>query len=119
MFQFNESQIESFGSNLLDRYIVETVQHLRKRFPAECEERSKDDLSAMVEKARSDGKEWRIISGYDVRRLSECYLIYGDDFACTDETAWARHILRRDDLSGRDKMTAVAQAEAFNLGGVS
>jgi len=119
VFQFNENQVESFGANLLDRYIAETVQHLRKRFPAECAERSKDGLGAMVEKARSDGKAWKVTSGYDVRRLSECYLIYGDDFARTDETAWARHILRRDDLSGRDKMTAVAQAEAFNLGGVS
>lgn len=114
---FSETQVESFGSDLLDRYISETIQHLRQRFPAECEERSDDDLSALVEKARLDGANWKVTSGYDVRRLSECYLIYGDDFAQTDETTWARHILRRDDLTGRDKMTAIAQTEAFNLGG--
>lgn len=117
MLRFEETQVKSLETSQFDRFVLETVAHLRTRLPEACEGKDDAELDGLVRAAHRDGKGWKVTSAYDVRRLSECYLLYGTDFGRTDETGWARRILRRDDLDGRRKMTAISQQEAFETGG--
>lgn len=96
-------------------FVARTCRHLKSRFPAKTEDRHVDDLRNVVEQAIERGKTHDVRSEYDVTRLSECLLLYGLDFAQSEQTAWALRILKHEDLSGRDKMTAIANYEVFEL----
>jgi hypothetical protein len=114
MLAFDQSQTDAFAQAHFETFVSNTVGHLVQRFPKETAQLDRDELASLVRHAVEDGRTWGITSAYDVRRFAECLVIYGTDFAKTSTTTWARHILRRDDLSGREKMTTIATYQAFN-----
>jgi len=115
MIKFNNSQLEAFRSQRLDSFVQNTIVHLRSKFFGEAEKLSNDELDALIRKARERGERYAVTSAYDVRRLSECLLLYGDDFCESAETDWAGNILARENTSGREKMTAISDYEVFVL----
>jgi hypothetical protein len=114
LFVIGNDQLEKIRSIQFQSFVQRTIRHLRERFPNRCEAMDDGALETLIQLASAKGEEWNVTSAYDIERLSECFLNHGADFAATEETAWARAILRRDDLSGRDKLTAIAFEEAFN-----
>lgn len=113
MFKIDPAQLDALRAERLSTFIEQTVMHLQTRFPKEAGEQSDESLRALVRLSIDRGRPHGVTSAYDVERLSECLLLYGTDFSLSDETRWARDILGRDDLSGREKLTAISNYEIF------
>ena len=111
----SEAQLRAFGTGKLNTFVPDAAQRLRQNFPEEAARYADKDLEGLVHTAFVEGKQYEVVMESDVERLAECMLIYGTDFGKSKDTSWARHILRRDDLSSREKMDGIANYEAFNL----
>ncbi|OWU70133.1 hypothetical protein ATO2_06055 [Roseovarius sp. 22II1-1F6A] len=116
MLKLSDRQRAALASDRMAQFHERGVAHLRGRYPRETAQSTDADLRTLLDAAITRGKPWRVTSEFDVLRLSECLLLHGPDFAVTEAFTWARHILRRDDMTGRQKMTAIADYEAFHAG---
>lgn len=111
LISFGAAQMDGIRAARLEAFVAQTVEHLRSRFPDAGLDATQ--LGAVVHRALALGARHGVTSAYDLRRLAECVLEHGPEFPETERTAWARRILRRDDLDGRRKMDAIAAHETF------
>lgn len=119
MLSVSAEQLEQLGRRTADGFIKQTREHLRETFSKETADSDDRALEALVERAMERGPDHDVTSEYDLTRFSECLVLYGLEFGETAETRWAQDILTRDDLSGRDKMSAISDYETFELRSVS
>lgn len=115
MIEPTAEQIEALRKPRLRDWQHETAQELRQRFPDHAGAGPPEATGALVARAVEVGPSYGVTSGYDVRRLAECLLLYGPAFPEGEHDAWAKRILRRDDLGGREKMDAISEYETFAL----
>ena len=115
MLVITEAQLKAVGAGKLKTFVPAAAQRLRQNFPEEAAKYADEDLEGLIHTVYTEGKQYGVVMESDVERLAECFLIYGPEFGKSEETSWARYILRRDDLSSTEKMDGIANYEAFNL----
>jgi hypothetical protein len=73
-------------------------QHARTFWPGQCDDLGEDGLNARVQLAIDRAAQFGIEAERDVARFLDLLFVWGDDFAESEPTAWARDILEDETL---------------------
>ena len=104
--------------HVLERYMLEGFirrlsARLREEFPRETAALTPAELRTFIENAIAKAETYDVKDEADVERYLEFAARYGPDFDVEQRTAWAGAVLRRDDLSGTEKMNTLDDHELF------
>jgi len=114
MLKFTNSQIAEISI----RMFGERVQtHLRSCFPQVLAEQH--DLNVNVESLVvlwiTEALGFGVVNEPDVEFYVQCKVLFGRDFASSEDTRWAAAILQRRDLDGESKMDLIDEYMLFGL----
>jgi hypothetical protein len=92
-------------------------KHLLHAFPKQASALGSGGLKALVKSGIARAATYDVMLEPDVRRYLELALCYGADFDTALKSKWAGEILKRDDLTGSEKINELDSYELFELGG--
>ena len=121
MFRIAKEQLQALSAAVEQSFISRTVHHLRDGFPSELEAHGLRGpaLEALVEWGVAEAAAFGITQEDDVRLYLECMLLFSPRFSSDPRLPWATEILRREDLSGTDKMDIIHDYLVFGGEGVT
>ncbi|MHC4609602.1 MAG: hypothetical protein ACYS7M_04575 [Planctomycetota bacterium] len=88
------------------------LKHLHSGFAEECESSSDDELRGLIRAGVELAPKHGINVPFDVARLIEYLVCYGEDCATRRRTRWIGEILGRADLDGTAKMDTLDAEDA-------
>jgi len=114
MLTIRKAQMQAFENAQVERFLKELASHLRSTFSDHFSNYSNDDLLAFARNCCAWASGFDIDTEYDVRRFAEFVASYGPNLA--DDHVWIGSTLRRDDISGEEKMNILDNIEVQIIG---
>jgi hypothetical protein len=112
-FLVRRTQIDALERYMLEGFILRMSARLRDEFPRDTAALAPAELRTVIENAIAKAETYGVTDEADVERYLEFAARYGADFDVAQQTAWAGEVLRRDDLSGTEKMNTLDDHELF------
>jgi hypothetical protein len=114
MFKISQTQIQAFEKAATERFINALASHLRLIFNDKFKNYTKNELLEFAWCCYDEANIYGIDTEYDVRRFAEFVAIYGRRM--TEDNLWIGQTLKRDDISGKDKMDILDNLEVQFVG---
>jgi len=114
MLTIRQAQMQALEKAQVERFINELANHLHLAFSARFSNYSKDEMVTLSRNCCTWASDYGIDTEYDARRFAEFVASYGPDMA--DDHAWIGQTLRRDDISGEEKMNILDNVEVQFIG---
>ena len=110
MLRITKAQMEDFSNTMEKSFMERTLHHLRSQFSEalklyDLQEQTR--LEAFVRHGLDDAESFGVIHEQDVRLYLECQLLFHPRFAHDPALPHAAETLRRQDLSGTEKMDLI------------
>ncbi len=113
MLSIRPEQDKVLQDYMFAQFRANMLRHLRSRFSSQTAGVTEPELVDLIVRGCAAAKRYNILGKEDIRRFLECLVVHGANFAETKD--WARSLLLRNDLSGREKMDQIANYEVFSL----
>lgn len=117
MFRLSSEQLKTLSSHAQDDFLKRTANHLLDNFSAELARHAlpSGQVEDFVQRGVEEAKSFGVEREEDVRLYVECMLVIHPRFASSQDTPWYGEILRREELSGTDKMNRVHDQLIFGF----
>src|SRR5579871_4593397 len=86
-------QMETLSGASVDTFESRMTAHLRRCFPAKCEEMKEDGVHAVIQYGIERARGYGITAERDVCRYIDVMMVYGRDFDRDPALPWAGAIL--------------------------
>ena len=106
-----------FSQQLCEQFEKRMVVHIRKKFPEKCSDVSDEKMLNFVKDNQEKAGNYGITSQNDIRCFLEYAMIYGADMDVNEVTSWIGNVLRRNDLTGSNKMSLLDELELEQVRG--
>lgn len=100
MLNIRPDQQEALEQTSEERFRAERRAHAARFWPDECAALGAEGVEARIQRALDDCAEHGITIERDVARYVDLLFVWGDDFAISRKTPWARGILEDSTLDG-------------------
>lgn len=113
--RLTREQLDAFGRYNEDAFVGRTAAYLRERFPELLRTRgvAADRVELFVRESMARAAAYQVVCDADIRWYCECRLELGMAFDRDGKLAWPSEILKRNDLSGSQKMDLLAERMAW------
>ncbi|HYO55259.1 hypothetical protein [Archangium sp.] len=117
MFRLSKEQLQALSLHLQDDFLKRTASHLLANFPAELAKHGlqSNQLEQLIQRGVNEAESFGVVHEHDVRLYIECMVVLHPRFAWAQDTPWFGEVLRREDLSGTEKMDMVHDQLVFGL----
>jgi hypothetical protein len=103
IIELQRAQMQTMASHCCNHFERRLLQHLRKSFPDETQEKSDKMLFERTRHAVRKAGKYGIEMESDVVRFVDLTFLLGADFDSSPETPWASEILNDKTLTGSQK----------------
>lgn len=111
MFVIRQEHLDAFAESYKETFEDQMVQHLRVKFPAQCEELGEPKTRQRIGDGIERSRRYEIRSQADVARFIRFMFTLGPEFDTARKTRWVIPILEDSDASASDRLDRI-RAEA-------
>jgi hypothetical protein len=104
MLTIRPEQMNVMSEQLLQKFQVKMIAHLKELFPKRTAALGDENLVALVQEGMSKSKTYAIVAERDVAKFIDLMLIVRRDLDVAKETSWAKGILNDKSLNGSEKI---------------
>jgi len=101
--------MDVFSDFLMSDFIHSTLVRIRKKYPAQTNQKLDDELNQIIRKGISKAESYGIEEHEDTRIYIEYMIFFGEDFDTNPETSWARKVLKIRNLNGHEKINRMLE----------
>ena len=108
--KLRDGQMDDMARARKDAFVERMAAHLGENFPDQMKKNNltTKDLDPLIRRGMEEAPKYGVENEGDVERYVECMVILGPDFDRAAQHKWAGDILRRQDISGEDKIDEIS-----------